>query len=55
MNNTIPMTSYNKKNYSKYSKCKCRDLHSIEGEERRVGCVVKDIKRKKIIYKAIKR
>ena len=55
MNNTIPMTSYNKKNYSKYSKCKYRGLHSTEGEERRVGCVVKNIKRKKIIYKSNKK
>ena len=42
------------KNNSKYSKCKYRDLLSFEGEGRRVGCVMKDIKRKKIIYKAIK-
>ena len=47
------MASY-KKNNSKYSKCKYRGLHSFEGEGRRVGCVVNDIKEKKIIYKAIK-
>ena len=47
------MTSY-KKNNSKYSRCKYRGLHSFEGERRRVGYVVKDIKGKKIIYKAIK-
>ena len=51
-NNTISMTSY-KKN-SKYSKCKYRSLHLFEGEGKRVGCVVKDTKGKKIIYKAIK-
>ena len=34
---------------------KYRALHSFEGDGRRVGCVVKDIKGKKIIYKAIKR
>ena len=43
-----------KKNNSKYSKCNYRGLHSFEGEGRRVGCVVKDIKGKKIIYKGIK-
>ena len=32
-----------------------RGLHSFEGEGRQVGCVVKDIKGKKIIYKAIKK
>ena len=39
---------------SKYSKCKYRGLPLFEGEGRRVGCVVKDIKGKKIIYKGIK-
>ena len=48
-----PITSY-KKNNSKYSKCKYRGLHLFEDEGRRIGCVVKDIKGKKIIYKAIK-
>ena len=32
-----------------------RGLHLFEGEGKRVRCVVKDTKGKKIIYKAIKR
>ena len=50
------MTSYKKKKKknSKYSKCKYRGLHSFEGEGRRVGYAVKDIKGKKIIHKGIK-
>ena len=47
------MTSYKKKQL-KYSKCKYRGLHLFEGEGRRVGYAVKDIKGKKIIYKGIK-
>ena len=50
-----PITSYKKKQLKiLYSKSKYRGLHLFEDEGRRVGCVVKDIKGKKIIYKAIK-
>ena len=41
------MTRHPRKNNSKYNKCEYRGPHLFEGEGRRVGCVVKDIKGKK--------
>ena len=44
-----------RKNTSKYSKYKYKSLHSLKSEGRQIRRLVKNIKGKKTVYKAIKR